>query len=102
MAKFKKKVTKKIGHDSMYVTATYATGGNFRFSIGRNGERIGWAGSNDPKVNAAQAKAFVVFAKHRDGENNGELLERIRVAASAANDMAELAAAVGFHPVAVV
>jgi hypothetical protein len=83
----KKTVRVKITHDRLTVTAQYATGGSFRFTISRSGERLTWGGSANGRV---EMEKFMAFAAHRTGENNAAVCERIRVAAEAANSIAEL------------
>ncbi len=88
----KKKVTKTIGHDRMSLAATYPTGGKFRFTIGRSGERLTWGGSSDAATAREEMKKFMKVAKFQPGETNAQRLDRLEVMAEAVNSMAELVA----------
>lgn len=88
----KKSVRKTETHDRLAVKATYASGGSFLFSIGRSGERLTWGGSNDKATAKVEAAKFMAWVKHRDGENNGARMERVRVLAESVNSIAELVA----------
>jgi hypothetical protein len=44
------KINKSIGFDRMSITAKFPSGANFRYFIGRSGEKLETAFSNDPAI----------------------------------------------------
>lgn len=98
MSKVKKPPVKSVKlaetHDRLTLTATYATGGQFRFTVGRRGETLSWGGANpDPKVAGEEMKRFMEVAKFLPGEKNSERMLRLKSLAESVNSMSELAAA---------
>lgn len=89
----KKSVKKSIGHDNLFVSAVYPSGGRFRFSVSRSGERLTAAGADG----AAGRRQFAVLAdwtKFRPGETNGGRIERIYAAANAVDSIGDLVRAI--------
>jgi hypothetical protein len=90
MAKLQKKSVKKtVKHDSLTVAATYPTGGKFRFSVGRSGERLTLAGAAGAEAKR-QLAALAKFVRFLPGETNGQRIERIYAVAADAESIAEL------------
>lgn len=88
----KKSVKKSVTHDRLTVSATYITGGSFRFTVGRSGERLAWGGSVDAEVARGEMDAFMKLAKFLPGESNGQRINRLHALAESVNSIAELVA----------
>jgi len=71
------KINRTVGHDNISISARFPSGANFRFSIGRNGERLSLAFSNDDVELSKQVRIFDTWLKFRDGETNLERLDRL-------------------------
>ncbi len=71
------KITRKENHDSMWIKAQFPSGANFKFSIGRAGERLALAFSNDRKELKKQTKIFMDWLEYREGENNSQRFDRV-------------------------
>lgn len=71
------KIKKSIGFDRMSISAKFPSGANFKFSIGRSGERLELAFSNDSAELKEQSKIFVNWMKFRDGEKNEDRFNRL-------------------------
>lgn len=91
----KKSVKKIVSHDRLTVAATYPTGGSFRFTVGRGGERLTWGGSADRAEAGREMKTFMRFAAFLPGETNGARIDRIASKAEAVGGIAELVASLG-------
>jgi hypothetical protein len=91
----KKSVKMSETHDRLSVRGTFATGASFGLTISRSGERLSWAGDNDPAVGEAQLRAFAAFCEARPGENNGARLRRVHDAAQRADSAAGFVALMG-------
>jgi len=61
----------------MWIKAQFPSGANFRFSIGRSGERLAMAFSNDQKILREQMKIFMKWLNFREGETNQQRFDRI-------------------------
>jgi hypothetical protein len=71
------KIKKTIGFDRMSITAKFPSGANFRYFISRSGERLSIAFSNDSKELKEQSKIFGEWVKHRKGETNIDVFNRL-------------------------
>lgn len=71
------KIKKSIGHDSMSIAATLASGANLRFSIGRSGEKLAVGFSNDRKILNEQANVVKQWLRFRTGETNLDRFNRL-------------------------
>ncbi len=71
------KIKKSIGFDRMSISAKFPSGANFRFSIGRSGEKLELAFSNDPAELKEQSRIFVNWIKFREGEKNEDRFNRL-------------------------
>ncbi len=71
------KIKKSIGFDRMSISAKFPSGANFRFFIGRSGEKLEIAFSNDPQELKEQSKIFINWMKFREGEKNEERFNRL-------------------------
>jgi hypothetical protein len=71
------KIKKSIGFDQMSISAKFPSGANFRFFIGRSGERLTLAFSNDTKELDEQSKIFAAWMKLRTGETNMDRFNRL-------------------------
>jgi hypothetical protein len=71
------KIKKSIGFDQMSISAKFPSGANFRFFIGRSGEKLTLAFSNDTKELDAQCKIFADWMKLRKGETNIDRFNRL-------------------------
>jgi len=70
-------VKKKLNHDSMWISAKFPSGASYRFSVGRGGERLTMAFSNDSKESDAQIKIFNNWLKFRPKETNEDRFNRL-------------------------
>ena len=73
----KTRITKKINFDSMWIKAQFPSGANFRFSVGRSGERLALAFSNDRNILKEQTKIFMKWLEFRPNETNQQRFDRI-------------------------
>jgi hypothetical protein len=90
-----KSVKLSVTHDRLTLTAQYATGGSFRFTLGRSGESLTWGGaSSDPATNRLEMERFLINAQLESGETNQGRMERLKKLAESVNSMKELAAAI--------
>lgn len=71
------KIKKTIGFDRMSISAKFPSGANFRFLIGRSGEKLELAFSNDSAELKEQSKIFVNWMKFRTGEKNEDRFNRL-------------------------
>lgn len=71
------KIKKSIGFDRMSISAKFPSGANFRFFIGRSGEKLELAFSSDEKELNEQMKVFVSWIKLRKGETNIDRFNRL-------------------------
>lgn len=71
------KIKKTIGFDRMSISVKFPSGANFRFSIGRSGEKLEIAFSNDPKELKEQSKIFQNWMKFLEGEKNEDRFNRL-------------------------
>lgn len=71
------KIKKSVGFDRMSISAKFPSGANFRFFIGRSGEKLELAFSNDEKELNEQMKIFTAWMKYREGETNVERFNRL-------------------------
>lgn len=71
------KIKKTIGFDRMSISAKFPSGANFKYSIGRSGERLELAFSNDNSELKEQTKIFMNWMKYRDGEKNADRFNRL-------------------------
>ena len=70
------KINKSIGFDRMSITAKFPSGANFRYFIGRSGEKLEIAFSNDSKELKEQSKIFAAWVKLRKGKTNIDVFNR--------------------------
>lgn len=85
-----KRVKLTIDHDRLTLVAEYATGGTFRFTIGRSGDRLTWGGANPAEAQTEMAR-FMEVAACRAGETNADRMERLKTLAEGVQSMKELA-----------
>jgi hypothetical protein len=71
------KINKSIGFDRMSIIAKFPSGANFRYFIGRSGEKLEVAFSNDSKELKEQVKIFSNWVKPRKGETNLDVFNRL-------------------------
>ena len=71
------KIKKSIGFDRMTITGKFPSGASFKYFIGRSGERIELAFSNDDKVLSEQLKTFKNFMELRPKETNIDRFDRL-------------------------
>jgi hypothetical protein len=71
------KIKKTIGFDRMSISAKFPSGANFKFSIGRSGERLELAFSNNDSELKEQIRIFMNWMKFRDGEKNADRFDRL-------------------------
>lgn len=83
-------VTKTNTHDRLAVVARFPSGGSFRFSITRVGERLSWEGSGDPVKARAEMLAFYAWAKARAGETHGQIIDRVEALSKTCNSCGQL------------
>lgn len=88
----KKKISRKDTHDRLTLTAQYASGGSFRLTVGRNGERLTWGGSPDREIAARQMNAMMQAIRLREGETYGTMIDRIKAIAESVDSIADLVA----------
>lgn len=71
------KISKKIGHDSMSITGSLPSGAYLKFTIGRRGEKLECALSNDIATMKSQMKQIQDWLKYRGNENNTDRFNRL-------------------------
>ena len=71
------KIKKSIGFDRMSISAKFPSGANFRYFIGRSGEKLELAFSNDSAELKEQSKIFASWIKLRTGETNIDVFNRL-------------------------
>jgi hypothetical protein len=71
------KVSKRLSHDSMSLSAKMPSGASLKFSIGRNGEKLELAFSNDTKVLQAQMSVVKKWIDYREKETNISRFDRL-------------------------
>ncbi len=86
------RVTKTVTHDRLAVAAKFPSGGSFRFAFNRGGESLTWGGSADAKAARAEMATFMAWVKHRAGETNGSVIDRLEALAKTCNTCGELIA----------
>lgn len=57
------KLTKNYTHDTMTLSATFPTGGSFKYKVGRPGEKLELCFSNDDNVLAGETNSFMLWTK---------------------------------------
>ena len=67
-----------IRHDKMSLSAKLSSGASLKFSIGRSGEKLEIAFSNDPIVLKDQLVKMQEWLKFKNGETNLERFARLR------------------------
>ena len=71
------KISKRIGFDSMSISGKFPSGASFKFSIGRNGEKLELAFSNDTDTLKNQMKVFKQWIDYRPKETNIQRFDRL-------------------------
>jgi len=71
------KLFKKYTHDKMSLTAKFPTGGTLHFSVGRGGERLEVAFSNNDAELKEQTETVKEFVKFRYKEVNQGRFDRL-------------------------
>ena len=66
-----------IRHDSLSISGKFKSGANFKFKIGRNGETLSLAFSNDTNELKEQTKIFFEYLKFRGDETNLDRINRL-------------------------
>ena len=61
----------------MWISAKFPSGASYRFSVGRNGERITMAFSNNNAESNIQLKIFNEYMKFHKGETNEDRFNRL-------------------------
>jgi hypothetical protein len=70
-------VTKKINHDSMWISAKFPSGASYKFKVDRNGERLEMAFSNNDAESKIQIRIFQNYMKFRPKETNEDRFNRL-------------------------
>ena len=86
----KVKITEKIGFDNMSISAKLPSGASIRFSIGRSGERLTLAFSNDDAVLKEQTRKMSKWLELRKDENNLQRFVRLRSVLEGAKNSLEV------------
>jgi len=71
------KVKRTNGFDRLSLTAKFPSGASLKFSVGRSGDRLELAFSNDSAQLSKQAKAVAEWMDFRDGEKNQDRFDRL-------------------------
>ena len=87
-------VKKTVGHDRLALVATFPSGGVFKFSVTRNGERLAYNGCPNPAGNALRDLTIRGFVALQPGETEGQRLDRIAAFVAEVSSTAELQAAI--------
>lgn len=88
-------VTLSETHDRLSVHARYPSGGEFRFSLTRSGERLTWGGSADTTTARGEMGKFMAFASRLGKQmNNGARMAEIKRVAESVNSITELVASI--------
>jgi hypothetical protein len=83
-------VKKTIQHDRMVIEASYPSGGMFRVTISRTGERFVMGGSSDPVENQRQLDVLTRYFEFRGNEDNQGRIDRLGNLAEQATSISEL------------
>jgi hypothetical protein len=75
------KIKKKIGFDRMSMQISFPSGASLDYRIGRSGEKLAIAFSNDDAELKRQMKITSNWLKLRKGENNQQCFDRLEAAA---------------------
>lgn len=70
-------VSKKVNHDSMWISAKFPSGASYKFRVDRDGERLEVAFSNDTKELNIQIKIFNKWMKLKPKETNADRFDRL-------------------------
>jgi hypothetical protein len=70
-------IQKKVNHDSMWLKATLPSGGYFKFTVNRSGEKLEMAFSPDNAIAKRQSRVFMDYMKLRKGETNQDRFNRL-------------------------
>ena len=71
------KVKRINGFDNMSLTAKFPSGASLRFSVGRTGDRLQLAFSNDLKELKRQSRVVADWMDFREGEKNVDRFDRL-------------------------
>jgi hypothetical protein len=71
------KVRKNYGFDNMSISAKFPSGASYRFSVGREGERLMIAFSNDDAEAKVQMRIFQKWIKFQPKETNEGRFNRL-------------------------
>lgn len=71
------KVKRTNGFDRLSLTAKFPSGASLKFSVGRSGDRLELAFSNDPSHLSRQAKIVAEWMDFREGETNQDRFDRL-------------------------
>jgi hypothetical protein len=83
------KIKKSIKHDRMSIECRFESGASMRFSVGRTGETLHLAFSNDPAVLKGQMQEMLKWLDFRPGETNAQRFDRIEALMTAAKSGAQ-------------
>lgn len=84
------KVSKRIGHDSMTISAKFPSGATLSFSINRSGEKLALAFSNDQKVLQEQTKVMSKWLEPHKNETHQQRFDRLESVLRASASGAEV------------
>jgi hypothetical protein len=85
-----KNVKKTIGFDRMSLNAKLPSGASLKFSIGRSGEKLELAFSNDIKILKEQMIKMTNWIKTRPTETNIQRFERLENLLNSCNTSVEV------------
>ena len=83
------KIKKSIKHDNMSIAAHFPSGAFFKFSIGRNGEKLDIRFSNIQSELNEQGRRFLKWIEYREKETNIDRFDRIEKACQLARSGSE-------------
>jgi hypothetical protein len=70
-------IKQKLNHDSMWISAKFPSGASLKWRIGRGGERLEIAFSNDTTTRNDQAAKLNKWLGFREGEKNADRFNRL-------------------------
>ncbi len=85
-------VTQKVNHDSMTLTAKFPSGASLKWRIGRGGEHLEVAFSNDTKTLREQTAKINKWLQYRPNENNQMRFDRLEALLKGCKSGAEVIA----------
>ena len=71
------KITKKVTHDNISLSAQLPSGAKIKFFVGRSGEKLELAFSNDREMLKQQMSEMTKWLNNREGEVNQSRFDRL-------------------------